>query len=327
MSRQSEREAVIVRGVLDGGRRLEWRATDSNTIYVGSDPRCQWRLDDEGVAPFHLHLCWYGQRLWMSELAGRPAATPGGFRWTIAPVGVVLRLGGTVILFEVGVPAPRLSDSDPTYHGRDTIPDQTFVTFRADEDPNATQLVEPDELRALPSFGPPAMLAPAWSHQVPQRPEAPVPRALEEMFIIPVEQVAPPPRPPGRLARAISAMPLRVTIALLAASSAALVVFLPESLHATHNTAPLAVLPPRRPPPDPQIDIRAVEPDPDKARARTEREAARDLAAGRLEEALGRYRELQEAVPDNPVFRDFASVVARRVRDRCKQGNCKEESP
>lgn len=324
MSRQADREAVIVRGVLDGGQRLEWRASESATIYVGSDERCQWQLTAHGVAPFHWHLCWYGRRLWMAELGATAAGAdaPRSYKWKMAPIGCVMRLGSAVMVLELG------RDAVVTHAARAAHGDPTVIVQAAPDDgidPDATQLVAPDELRALPPFGPPSQSAPVLRQRVavPSDAAGPASPALEEMFIVPALQAPPPPKPPSPLSRLTAVVPMRVLIAVVAAGGITMVTLLPEGLHAEREAAPAARLPPRRQPPDPQIEVRAVQPDVDRGAA--EAKAARDLAAGRLEDALRGYRELHEAAPDDPVFRDFTAIIERRVKARCVSGDCTEE--
>jgi len=345
MSHEAESEAVVVRGVLDGGIHLEWRANQSATIYVGSDPRCSWRVTAEGVAPFHWHLCWYGRRLWMSDLSAGQGSAPGvrgAYQWTMAPVGSVMRLGATVMVFEIargdraavrgGAPAAvgRAFHSDPTIvMGLAPARGGGPLNAAGEIDLDATQLVDADELRALPPFGPPPgaglpgqAIAPRANGSV--MPRLPRPQPLEEMFIVPAQMAAPPPKRPSPWARLTAVVPARVLIALIAAGGMTAVTFLPEGLHAEHEEAAPARLPPRRPPPEPEIDVRALQPD--RARATDEAEAARDLAAGRLDEALKRYRALQEAAPGEPVYRDFADVIERRIKARCARGECGENA-
>ncbi|HTE52008.1 MAG TPA: hypothetical protein VK698_14235 [Kofleriaceae bacterium] len=360
MSASVEREAVIVIGTLGDGSRLEWLAEDGAVIYVGSDPRCRWRLAAPGVAPFHWQLCWFGGRLWMAELEPRMAREAG---WMAAPVGVVMRLGGSAMVLGVSssartsvslravsaTPAPAAPSvrapvvAKGAVRGavhRALIPraaraSQPVNTASGVVDPDATQLVEPDQLRALPVFGPPGRAMPAMPVSPFADPGAAPPAArvapagrggvaLEEMFIVPAEVAVAAPRPPGPLARLAVVVPLRPLLALLIAGGAALLVFLPESLHANRNQRPAATLPARRPPPEADIEMRGVPPEP--ARSASENVAARDLASGRLEEALDDYRALQTEVPDQPVFRDFAAVIERRIKARCVNGNCAEGS-
>jgi hypothetical protein len=325
MSRQPDREAVIVRGVLDGGERLEWRARESATIYVGSDQRCQWQLTAHGVAPFHWHLCWYGRRLWMAELGASAggAEVPRSYKWKMAPIGCVMRLGSAVMVLEIG------RDAIVTHPASAAHADPTVIMRAAPDDgidPDATQLVAPDDLRALSPFGPPSRSAPVHRQRLDPPSEAawPATPGLEEMFIIPAQRPAPPPRPPSPLSRLTAVVPVRVLIALLAAGGMTMVTLLPEGLHAEREKAPAARVPPRRQPPDPEIEVRAVKPDAERAAA--EAEAARDLAAGRLEDALRGYRELHEGAPDDPVFRDFTSIIERRVKARCVSGDCTQET-
>jgi hypothetical protein len=328
MNRQGGREAIIIRGVLEGGGRLEWRPRESDTIYVGSDPACQWHVTAADVAPYHWHLCWYGSRLWMADLETGPDGSPpvrGSYQWKMAPIGAVLRIGGTVLVFEIGAPEAhgramppgRASPDDPTLILNAAAAPPDFID---DRDPDATQLVAPDDLRALAPFGPRSSgqhraMAPSAE---PRRSGEP---ALEEMFIVPAQQPLPPPKGPGPLARITAVVPARILIALVAAGSMAVISFLPES-HAEHEQAAPAALPSRRPPPEVEIEVRAVQPDEERAEA--EAVAARDLATGRLEQAIERYRELQEAAPDDPVFRDFTTVIQRRVKSRCPEGDCVE---
>jgi hypothetical protein len=325
MSRQTDREAVLVRGVLDGGERLEWRARESATIYVGSDQRCQWQLTADGVAPFHWHLCWYGRRLWMSELAAGAAGAeaPRSYKWKMAPIGCVMRLGSTVMVLEVGRDAV-VAQPASAAHADPTV----IMRAAADDgiDPDATQLVAPDDLRALPPFGPPSRSAPVLRQRLAAAPEAarPAAPALDEMFIVPAQQPAPPPRPPSPLSRLTAVVPVRVLIAVIAAGGMTMVTLLPEGLHAEREKPTAARVPPRRQAPEPDIEVRAVKPDAERAAA--EAAAARDLAAGRLEEALRGYRELHDAAPDDPVFRDFTSIIERRVKARCVSGDCTEET-
>jgi hypothetical protein len=187
-----------------------------------------------------------------------------------------------------------------------------------ERDPDATQLVAPDDLRAIPAFGPRAsgqLRATARSAEPPGTP------ALEEMFIVPAQQPLPPAKGPGPLARITAVVPARILIALVAAGSMAVISFLPES-HAEHEQAAPTALPARRPPPEVEIEVRAVKPD--GKRADAEAAAAKDLASGRLEQAIDGYRQLQEAAPDDPVFRDFTTVIERRVKSRCPEGDCVE---
>ncbi len=148
--------------------------------------------------------------------------------------------------------------------------------------------------------------------------------ALDEMFIVPAQQPAPPPKPPSPLSRLTAVVPVRILIAVVAAGGMTMVTLLPEGLHAERDKPSAARLPPKRQAPEPEIDVRAVQPDSERAAA--EAAAARDLAAGRLEEALRRYRELHEAAPDDPVFRDFTAIIERRVKARCVSGDCTEET-
>ena len=312
---------MIVRGVLDGGGRLEWTPSEAATIYVGSDPTCQWRVTAAGVAPFHWHLCWYARRLWMAELEAGQGGAPRTYKWTMAPIGVVLRLGAAVMVFELGSAAEparqrRGGPSDPTLILH-SVPDQHGAG--ADVDLDATQIIAPDDLRALPPFGPSSM-----SRALPPALQPPSPQslALEDMFIVPAQQAAPPPKPPGPLARLTAVVPARMLIALIAASGLTVLTFLPDRLHADHEEAAPAHVPPRRASPEPEIEMHAVAPD--LGRSAAEAAAAGHLAAGRLEEALSRYRELQEAAPDDPVFRDFAAVIERRLKSSCRQGDCAE---
>ncbi len=335
MSRPAERESVSIQGVLEGGGFFESRAIDGVTIYVGSDPRCEWRLEAPGVSPFHLQLCWFGNRLWMADLGGRLRAVPGAPAWTMAPIGVAVRLGGAKVVLRVatssagqtihqGVPASTLRGwPDPA-----AVPYNAFAQPRGagDVDPDATLLVDADELRAISPFGPPAPRAGDLPEAVAARPMAASPSAaLEEMFIVPAEQPAPPPRKQGKFERLAMTVPVRNLIALIAAAGMAIVVFVPESLHANRDKPAPATLPARRPPPDPEIEVRAVQPV--EVRAAAESVAARDLAAGRLEEALEDYRALQKEVPDDPVYRDFTAIIEQRMKARCKLGGCAEETP
>lgn len=338
MSRHAERETVIVCGVLEAGRRLEWRPTEAMTIYVGSDPSCEWRVIADGVAPFHWQLCWYGNRLWMAEVGPRRAAGPGRFHWTMAPIGTVLRLGSAVIVLETAALAPGRRAFDAEHnHARRTGPsDPTLLMHTAPTrhssrsvDPDTTLLVDADELRNLPLFGPPQSTGPRERPRAASRPPAAWggTQSLEEMFIVPADQAAPPPKRPGPLARVVAVVPARILIALLVTGGTAALMLLPESLHANRDeAAPAATLPPRRPPPEAEIELRAVEPDP--ARSIAELAASRDLAAGRLEEALRGYRSLLEAKPDDPVFRDFVAVIEHRIKAkaRCRQGDCADDA-
>jgi hypothetical protein len=332
MNQQPEREAVIIRGVLDRGASLEWRPGEAETIYVGSDPRCQWRLDSAELSPFHWHLCWYGSRLWMADLSdghgGNSPPARGSYQWSMAPIGAVLRLGSAVMVFEMGAAeraspygARRARPDDPTMiMGAATPPRGTGF----DRDPDATQLLAPDDLRALAPFGPSSRATGAQQAMAPPA-DMPPPGtpALEEMFIIPAEKPAPPPKGPSPLARLTAAVPPKILLSVLAAGALAALTFLPERLHADHEQAAPASLPARRPPPEVRVDMRAVQPDAE--RAELESAAARDLASGRLEEALSNYRKLAEAAPDDPVYRDFAAVLERRVKSRCPEGDCVEE--
>jgi hypothetical protein len=329
MKGQTEREAVVVRGLLDGGGRHEWRPTEAATIHVGSDPSCQWRIDAPGVGRFHWQLCWYGRRLWLAELTHKQGHEPRRPQWSMAPIGAGLRLGGTVIVLEASVTAER----SQAYEWRGGPADNT-VQVRVpaagnapsgDPDPDATQLVDAEALRAMPVFGTLSL------HGFEARPAlqgsgAPSAPSLEDMFIVPAAESAPPPRPPGRLSRMLSTTPVRALLILLATGGPAAVVFLPESLANRSHVAP-ARLPARRAPPEAEMEMRAIQPDP--ARADAEAAAAQNLATGRLEEALTAYRALQEASPENPVFRDFAAVIERRIKAnaRCKEDGCKEEAP
>jgi hypothetical protein len=399
MSSSAERESVLVTATLDDGSRLEWLAGDGAVIYVGSDPRCRWRLGSAGVAPFHWQLCWFRGRLWMAELELRMAIEAG---WMAAPLGVVLRLGGTAVMLSVSTapseataiglgpsleqpsdslmrerpeeprwgpqiapalaaapsvasaeqtrpgahaavrgavhrayaPAPPSSHAPPRAHSalirRHAPVPQAVNAVSGVVDPDATQLVDADALRALPVFGPPGRSMP------PRRTAAPLPGVaprvapprpgdgLEDLFIVPAEVAAAPPRPPSPLARLGAVVPLRPLIALIVAGGAAVLVLMPESLHANRDKRPPATLPARRPPPDVEIEMRGVEPRP--ARSAAESVAARDLASGRLEEALVDYRALQAEVPEDPVFRDFATVIERRIKARCVSGGCAEGS-
>jgi hypothetical protein len=243
----------------------------------------------------------------------------------MAPIGAVLRIGSAVMVFEIGAPESRRART--RLPGRASPDDPTLMLDAAavpddmldERDPDATQLVAPDDLRAIPAFGPRS------SGQ--QRAMAPSgePRqgtpALEEMFIVPAQQPLPPPKGPGPLARITAVVPARILIALVAAGSMAVISFLPES-HAEHEQAAPAALPARRPPPEVEIEVRAVKPD--RKRADAEAAAAKDLASGRLEQAIDGYRQLQEAAPDDPVFRDFTTVIERRVKSRCPEGDCVE---
>jgi hypothetical protein len=340
--------AVLVRGVLEEGGFLDWRPADGATIHVGSDPQCQWRIAAPGVARFHLQLCWYAGRLWIAEIESR---TTGGCRWLMAPLGVAIRVGRTSLTLETAAsyapaaPPPAAYATTGSAHATGSVHaaprvnahlTASSVPARADaaswtpgasfapsgsSDPDATQLVDTNELRALPWFGPAATRAPdpapAWT------PPSGGP-SLEEMFIVPAEQAAPPPRRPDRLARLVAAVPMRAVFALVAAGGMALVVFLPESLQASRNRPPPAALPVRRPPPpEAEIEVRAVKPL--TLRAAAESAAAHDLATGRLQEALTGYRALEKELPDDPVFRDFADIIERRIKARCEQGGCPEE--
>lgn len=389
---------MLVTATLDDGSRLEWLAGDGAVIYVGSDPRCRWRLGSAGVAPFHWQLCWFRARLWMAELEPRMAIEAG---WMAAPLGVVLRLGGNAVMLSVSTApseatsmglgpsleqpsdslmrerpeetrwgpqiapalaaAPRAQPEPVTRVAQVSVRGAVHRSFTPTApapqvpprvhsalirrhppvhqavnavsgvvDPDATQLVDPDALRAMPVFGPPGRSMPPGRSPAPLPGVAPrvVPPAreggLEDLFIVPAEVAAAPPRPPGPLARLGKVVPLRPLIALIVAGSAAVLVLMPESLHAKRDKRPPATLPAQRPPPDVEIEMRGVKPHP--ARSAAESVAARDLASGRLDEALADYRALQAESPDDPVFRDFAIVIERRIKARCVNGTCAEGS-
>jgi len=179
----------------------------------------------------------------------------------------------------------------------------------------------------MPPFGPPPGSAVQRRPVAPQQADAPGmagPQGIDEMFIVPAQMTAQPPRPPGPLSRITAVVPMRLLIALLATGGMSAVTFLPEGLHAEHQEAAPAGLPARRQPPEPEIEVRPLQPHRD--RATDEAAAARDLAAGRLDEALRRYRALQEAAPDEPVYRDFADVIEGRLKARCARGECGEDA-